>query len=249
MRRLILALAAAAVVAFAAWASRRDLPAAERGRRVAERAGCFACHTAAGTRGASNPGRSDRTVPTFEADLMMYAKTPAETREWIADGVSAARAASETWKRESAAGALRMPGFAHRLRPGEIDDLVEFVEASAGRPEPADSLARAGLERADALGCTGCHGAGGRLAMRNPGSFKGYVPSWDGRDFAELVRDRADFGEWVERGVSRRFAANPGARYFLARATLRMPAFERHLAPGDLDRLWAYIQWLRARAR
>ncbi len=246
MRRLLAALALATAIVMVAWASRRDLPEAERGRRIAEHAGCFACHLAEGTRGAANVGRADHTVPSFEGDLMMYARTADETREWIVDGVTAAKRASAKWRREKAAGALTMPAFGKRLRPGEIDALVAFVEAVAGRPEPADSLTRAGLARADALGCTGCHGAGGRFARPNPGSFKGYVPSWDSRDFSELVRDRAEFGEWVGRGVSRRFAANPGARFFLERATLRMPAFERHLAPGDLDALWAYIGWLRA---
>jgi mono/diheme cytochrome c family protein len=246
MRRILAALILCAIVALAGWSLRRDLPAAERGRRLAEREGCFGCHTHDGVRGAANPGRTDRSVPTYEGDLMMYARDAGETRQWIADGVAARRAASVTWKRERDAGTLRMPAFGHRLRPAEIDDLVAFVEATAGRPEPGDSLVKAGLQRADDLGCTACHGPGGRLARPNPGSFKGYVPSWDGRDFGELVRDRAEFDEWVGDGVSRRFAANPAARMFLERATLRMPAFRRHLAAGDLDALWAYVSWLRA---
>ncbi len=229
-------------------ARRPDLPAAERGRRLAERTGCFACHGPGGVRGAANHGRLDRTVPTFEGDVMMYAKTRAEVREWIADGVPARRARSETWRTERERGALRMPAFGRRLGAGEIDDLVEFVLASAGSPAPADSLAARGLARAEALGCTGCHGAGGRFARPNPGSFKGVVPSWDGADFADLVRDRAEFDAWVKDGVSRRLASNPLARYFLRRAALHMPRFERHLEPGDLDALWAYVTWLRSPA-
>jgi hypothetical protein len=95
------------------------------------------------------------------------------------------------------------------------------------------------------LGCEGCHGLGGRFARPNPGSLKGYVPPWDGDDFPELVRDRTEFGEWAERGISRRFEANPVARFFLRRAALRMPAYRTHLAPGDVDTLWTYVQWLR----
>jgi mono/diheme cytochrome c family protein len=246
VRRLILASILLVAVAIAAWALRRDLPAAERGRRIATRTGCFACHTAEGTRGAANPGRTEASVPTFEGDVMMYAKTREEIREWIRDGAPAARARRASWRAARASGALRMPAFGRRLRPGEIEDLVAFVEASAGRPEPTDSLARAGLERAGALGCDGCHGPGGRFARPNLGSFKGYVPSWDGRDFRELVRDRAEFEEWVTRGVSRRLESNPAARYFLRRAVLRMPAYRRHLAAGDVDALWAYVTWLRA---
>src|SRR5437867_4257876 len=75
---------------------RPRLPAAERGRRLAERAGCFGCHGPGGLRGASNPGRTDRTVPNFEDDVMMYVKSPEEIREWIRDGVTRARARSRT---------------------------------------------------------------------------------------------------------------------------------------------------------
>ncbi len=59
------------------------------------------------------------------------------------------------------------------------------------------------------------------------------------------MRDRAEFSEWVERGRSVRFEKNPLARHFLDRAAVKMPAFRRHLQPGDLDALWAYVTWLR----
>ena len=236
------------LLAGAAIALRSSLPAAERGRRLALRTGCFACHGPEGTRGTSNPGRADKTVPTFDDDLMMFAKGREEIREWIRDGATAAKKKSETWRRDRERGTLRMPAFGRRLGPRQIDDLVAFVEAAGGRPEPEDSLAARGLERSRALGCNGCHGPGGRLARPNPGSLKGYVPSWDGRDFPELVQDRAEFGQWVEHGVSRRFEQNPLARFFLDRAVLRMPAFEKHLEPGDVDVLWAYVRWLRDRA-
>ena len=218
----------------------------ERGRRLAERTGCFACHGPEGRGGVANPGRTDRTVPGFSDDLMMYAKDRDAVREWIEDGVTAAKAKSVTWREQRERGALRMPGFEHRLTSRQIEDLVAFVEASAGDPEPADSLALLGLHRARALGCVGCHGAGGRLERPNPGSFRGYVPSWDSPEFAELVKSRTEFGEWVERGISRRFEANAGARFFLGRAALKMPAFQRHLQPGDRDALRAYVEWLRS---
>jgi hypothetical protein len=129
-----------------------------------------------------------------------------------------------------------------------VDDLVAYVLLVAERPEPRDSLARAGRDRADALGCTGCHGPGGRLAPPNPGSLKGYVPSWDGADLPELVRDEAEFRQWVRHGISDRFRDDRLARFFLERARLVMPAYERHLAPGDLDALWAYVRWVRGPA-
>jgi mono/diheme cytochrome c family protein len=225
---------------------RPRLTAAERGRRLAERTGCFACHGPGGIRGAANPGRTDETVPNFEGDVMMYAKTAAEVHEWIREGVTSKKAASQTWQSERDSGALRMPAFNGRMSERDMEDLVAYVMAMSGMPEPGDSLATRGLERAEALGCVGCHGPGGRLATRNPGSLKGYVVSWDGDDFPELVRDSTEFAQWVNRGMSRRFEHDRIARFFLDRAVLRMPAYERHLEPGDIEALWAYVTWLRA---
>ena len=229
-----------------AWATRPHLPAAERGRRLAERMGCFGCHGPGGIRGANNPGRTDLTVPGFEGDVMMFAKSPDEIRQWITTGTTEKRRVSETWQAQRKAGAIKMPAFGRRLERRQIDDLVAFVRASSGSPEPEDSLAAAGLARADSLGCTGCHGAGGRFARPNPRSLKGYLPSWDGGDFPELVKNREEFGQWVEDGVSKRFDANRAAKFYLARAVLHMPAYHTHLAPGDVDALWAYVQWLRS---
>ncbi|MBI1798298.1 MAG: c-type cytochrome [Candidatus Eisenbacteria bacterium] len=244
LARLIVIGGALALLVIAWRTLRPELPAAERGRRLAEKTGCFACHGPEGTRGTVNPGRTDVSVPTFEDDVMMYAKTREEIREWIHDGSTARRRASAAWRDERENGALRMQAFGTRLTERQIDDLVAFVTAASG-PKIPDSLARSGIARAEKLGCTGCHGQGGRLARRNPGSLKGYVPSWDGPDFAELVRDSTEFRQWVEKGVSRRFDRNPAARYFLNRAVLRMPAFKKHLEPADVPALWAYVTWLR----
>ncbi len=141
-----------------------------------------------------------------------------------------------------------MPAYGRRLSASQIEDLAAYVVAVNGAPAPAETLATRGLERADALGCTGCHGPGGRLALTNPGSMKGYVPSWDGRDWPELVRDRDEFDQWVRHGVSDRFKTNPAAAFFLRRARLHMPAFDTHLADGDLEALWAYVTWVRSEA-
>jgi mono/diheme cytochrome c family protein len=248
MRRIAgitIALMLAVGLGATAW-FRPHLTPAERGRRLAERMGCFACHGPGGIRGAANPGREDRTVPTFEGDVMMFAKTPEQIHEWIHNGVTSKRAASRTWRADRDRGTLRMPAFKGRMGERDMDDLVAYVMAMSGTPEPDDSLAAAGLERSDSLGCVACHGPGGRLAPRNPGSLKGYVPSWEGDEFPELVRDSTEFSEWVNHGVSDRFRHNGLARFFLERAVLKMPAYERHLAPGDVEALWAYVRWLRS---
>ena len=138
-----------------------------------------------------------------------------------------------------------MPAFKDRVSEGQIEDLVAFVTVMGGTV-PDDTLAQHGLERAKALGCFGCHGPDGRFARPNPGSFKGYIPSWDGEDFPDLVRDRADFEEWTRHGISDRFERNVFARFFLRRAAVKMPAFERFLEPHDLDALWAYVEWLQS---
>ena len=216
MRRLLLITLLAAATA---WGVSRfvlfppRLTTAERGRRIAERQGCFACHGPEGIRGVSNPGREERTVPSWQGALMMYAKNRSEIREWIRDGAPAARRKSPSWREASARGALRMPAYRTRLSPRQINDLVDFIEATSGLPEPDTEAAARGLTRARELGCDGCHGLGGRFSRPNPGSLKGYVPAWDGADFPELVQDRAEFGEWIERGVSRRFETNPLARF------------------------------------
>lgn len=235
--------------ALGAWrlATRPRLPAAERGRRLARELGCFTCHGPDGAGGHVNHGRADGTVPNFRDDVMMYAGGRDEIAEWIRDGVPRRRAAGATWQRESKAGAITMPAFGDRLTARQIDDLVTFIEVMSSPGIPDDGPARQGYDRAKDLGCFGCHGPGGRLAPENAGSFKGYVPSWDSADFADVVRDRAEFDEWVGDGVSRRFARNPAARRFLTRATVAMPAFRDHLQPGDLDAMWAWVQWMRSR--
>jgi mono/diheme cytochrome c family protein len=242
---VVLFVAAVGCLTGAYFVFRPRITPVEHGRRMAETNGCFGCHGPEGIRGAANPGRDEKTVPTYEGDLMMFASDPGEVREWIHDGSTASRRESESWNEERARGVLRMPAYGHRLSARKIDDLVAFVLAVNGQPAPKDSLALSGRDRAEALGCFGCHGAAGRFARPNPGSLKGYIPPWDGPDFPELVQGRQEFGEWVERGVSGRFEKNPIAQYFLKRAPVKMRPYRGHLEPGDVDALWAYVRWLR----
>jgi mono/diheme cytochrome c family protein len=246
MKRIALVLLMLAMAGLVLWTAvfRPKLTPAERGRRLAERTGCFGCHGPEGTAGTNNPGRTENTVPSFRS-LMMYANGEDDVRDWIEDGTTPSRAKSETWRANRKAGALRMPAFKKRLSAREIDDLVAFVMATSGDDAPEDSLALVGRERATELGCVGCHGAGGRFARPNPRSLKGYIPPWDGADFPDLVRDRHEFDEWVTDGNTTRFRTNPMAMYFLRGAVLHMPEYRRFLKPRDLDALWAYVQWLR----
>src|SRR5262252_7302201 len=110
-----------------AWLRRPHLPPAERGRRLALEQGCFACHGAAGTKGAANPGRSDKTVPTYAGDLMMFADNAHDVREWILNGVTAKKRESKTWQEQRAAGVYRMPAFRNRLSDRDVSDLDAYV--------------------------------------------------------------------------------------------------------------------------
>jgi mono/diheme cytochrome c family protein len=238
--------AALVILIFWRGLTRAQLPAAERGRRIAEESGCFGCHGPGGTQGVSNPGRADKTVPSFTGDLIMYASSEDDIRAWIRDGATPSRAKSTTWRNEKAKGALKMPAFKNKLSDKEIDDLVAYIKAINGGDTPQDSLASAGLTRAGELGCFGCHGVGGRLARPNPGSFKGYIASWMTEDFTDLVKNRTEFDEWVTDGTSGRFAHNRLASFFESRSFIKMPPYKDHLKPGDLDALWAYVNWLRS---
>lgn len=250
MRRIVVVVVMAGALGLGVfgWLVRPQLTAAERGRRLAERVGCFGCHGPEGTRGIPNPGSPDKTVPNFTDDVMMFAESPAEIREWIRDGVSEKHAHSHTFQENRERGTLKMPAFKRRLDRRQIEDLVAYVVAMSA-DAPGDPVAARGAERAEALGCFGCHGAGGRLARPNRGSLKSYVPAWDGADFRELVRDRGEFGQWVEHGASDRFRRSATAQFFLRRGALRMPAFERQIEPADIDTLWRYVQWLRSRSQ
>ncbi|SYZ74151.1 conserved hypothetical protein [Candidatus Zixiibacteriota bacterium] len=247
-RVIIISLIILAGTGLALWygLTRSHITSAERGRRLAEKEGCFACHGPEGSGGVANFGRTDGTVPNFRDDVMMFAHGPDNIREWIAEGKTEAKAKSQTWQEERKKGVLKMPAFGNRLSNSEIDDLVSFVMISSGHPRPDDSLALKGLQLTKTFGCVGCHGPGGAFARPNPKSFKGYLAPWIGPDFKDLVRNRAEFDQWVENGVSDRLKTNLLARYFLNRAVLHMPEYRSHLQPGDLDALWAYITWRRA---
>ncbi len=218
-----------------------------RGRRLATANGCFACHLPFGGAEIENPGSRWGTVPRFEAgNVLMYAKDVREVEQFIRDGAPASWRESPGGRERLASQHLRMPAYGDRLATGEIADLVAFVVASEeleldGSPEVA-----AGRALARKLGCQSCHGPEGGGGIANPGSLGGFVPGFLGHTFNHLVRDRAEFDEWVRTGTSRRLAANPVVRWFWARQALAMPAYES-LGDQEVDQLWAWVQAARRR--
>ena len=217
------------------WWRSANVGAVQRGADLARAQGCLGCH---GGRGESP------SLPRLFTDLEDVER---ETlREWILDGMPR-RVREDPELRETLdAAAIRMPAWRDRLSHAQVDDLIAYLRALASADVPEEPLARTGHATAERLGCFRCHGPGGRGADRNPGSLKGYIPPWDGRDFPELVLDEAELREWILSGRPQRLQANPLARFFLDRQAIRMPAFRGRITEEELRALAAYIGWLRS---
>ena len=227
----------------ARWGRQAGDTSVVRGRKIAESMGCFACHGPGGGQPIPNPGAKGGEVPGWTGGTwMMWNRSADDLRAWIADGHPPGR--------EPDPGALlRMPAYGKRLAKPQLDDLVAYVAAvSQFGPDASEEVA-AGKDAAWRLGCFGCHGPEGRGLLANPGSFTGYVPAWDGPDYADLVRDREEFRQWVRKGVCDRLAGNPAARAFLSRQAIVMPAFGDRVSDRELDALHAYVQWVRTTPR
>ena len=137
-----------------------------------------------------------------------------------------------------------MPAYEGFFTEGELEDLVAFFKAVAWADKPPTE-AGAGRRIALKNGCFSCHGEEGRARQPNPGSLKGYIPSWQGDDFTELVRDENELRSWIVEGGIPRLLNNPAARLFIERQPIQMPAYKDVLSKQDIDRLVAYIMWLR----
>jgi mono/diheme cytochrome c family protein len=236
-------LALAAFQARGLWQRRAADTAVRRGEAVAARMGCFGCHGPGGAAAINNPGASDGTVPTWTGGTwMMYADNEADVRGWILDGHPAGH-------KPDAGALIHMPAFRNRLTAAELDDLVAYVLTVSQFGEIPDPQAAAGQNVAVHLGCFGCHGSEGRGLIANPGSFKGYVPPWDGGDYADLVRNDQELRQWVRNGICDRLHANPAARHILETQAIRMPAYGDRVSDKDLAGLRAYIEWVRRHPR
>jgi mono/diheme cytochrome c family protein len=216
------------------WWRSANVGAVQRGADLALAKGCLGCH--------AGPGESPSLPRTF-TDLDDVER---ETlRDWILDGMPRRVRQDPELREALEAAAIRMPAWRGRLSEAQVDDLIAYLRALASADLPDDPAIRTGYAVAERLGCFRCHGPGGRGASRNPGSFKGYIPPWDGRDFAELVVDEAELREWILDGRPKRLQANPLARFFLDRQLIRMPAFRGQVKEEELRALEAYIGWLR----
>jgi mono/diheme cytochrome c family protein len=241
----LLLVAALGYAGFSYWRG-KNLGAVQRGYRVAEGKGCFTCHGPGGYRGMPDPGHGLDDVPTWSGGLLtMYAANEGEIREWILDGLpqSVRKDPAQMKLRDNAT--IRMPAWRGLLSERDVADLVAYIKAVGDFEKPGDEKAEAGRQVALKFGCFNCHGPQGRGSMPNVRAFKGYIPAWDGADFPELAKDDAEIREWVLEGGTKRFAANPLARFFLERQPIRMPAYRGHLTDAEASSLVDYIHWLR----
>src|SRR5262245_65922665 len=174
---------------------------AERGHRHALRLGCFSCHGPGGMGGTKNPGSEEGTVPAFtERTQMMYVKTPEDLREYVLDGAPRRKREDPDYREKMEAAALRMPAYRGFVSAAQLEDLVEYLRATSGQILPDEEAAARGGDIATAQGCFACHGPLGAGGIPNPGSLKGYIPSFWAADFDDLVRDDGELREWIAKG-------------------------------------------------
>jgi len=239
--------------------SLEDTPAA-RGERLAVALGCFSCHGSGGNGGTRNPTMPDTgggqawrllgdetAVPAFtEQTQMMYVKTTDDLREYILDGAPRRKREDADYRAKMEAAALRMPAYRPFVTARQVEDLVAYLRASSGQIIPEEKLALRGADLAREFACFACHGPLGAGGVSNPGSFKGYIPSFWGADFDELVRDDDELRRWIAEGELKRISEHPIGGWFFRRQAIKMPAYGRFLPNEDLDALVSYVRWIHA---
>lgn len=230
-----------------------------RGAKLADAAGCFACHgrseeeprfnlrlAAPGQwRGKNNPSLWEGEIT--EVDVLV---------DWITNGVPA----DEVEKHRQLF--IRMPAYKDRLTAGEIEDIAAWILTEGIRltvdpgvrntPPPAgqvlspDELFVAGDRLARQAGCYQCHGELGQGGVANPDSFKGYIPGFQGKDFLNLTAngDRAEILHWVDHGRGRAIEAGLLGRiaknYFDGQA-IPMPGYRDQLTAAEKELLADFL--------
>jgi len=231
-----------------------------RGEKIAQQAGCFACHG----RGDGEPrfnlrNKNDqwsaKKNPTFWDGGIT---STAELTEWITNGVTADHA--ERHKKLF----IQMPAYQDRLKPDEIEAIAAWIlaeglkftqTAAAKGPPPAapakgplesDQLLVAGDRLSRQYGCYQCHGELGQGGVANPYSFICYIPGFFGRDLAKLTAnlDRDEILYWIDHGRGR--AVESGllggiARKYLDGQATKMPGYRDQLTVAEKGLLADYV--------
>ncbi len=127
--------------------------------------------------------------------------------------------------------------------------LVQYEADRAAARGPVRGLVAS--ERLARRQCFSCHGDLGQGGVANPGSLKGYVPGFFGRDYDVLTRndDPEVVREWIREGVPRFFHQGIGrlrpALWFTERQRVQMPGFGRSLTSAQVEGLVRYLTVLR----
>jgi len=103
---------------------------------------------------------------------------------------------------------------------------------------------RRGIARAQALGCTSCHGHLGSSGVKDPGAESLEVPAWSGGMSMMYVRNDADIHRYILEGsvpTLERPAEGGGPP---PRPAVAMPSFRSVLSGSDLDDLTAAFRLL-----
>ena len=223
-----------------------------RGQALSVSMGCVGCHGPSHIEVRPNPGSVQGEIPPLRArsTLAYYVQSEREIKEWILYGAPErlrpdGEELDSMGRHSDSSGLITMPAYNGFLSEQQLADLVAYTSYVAELEAPSSSMAKEGRQVAERLGCFACHGIDGRGALANPGSFKGIIPPWDGKDFAELVRDERELRQWLTEGMIDRFESNPLAMYFVDRQVIKMPAYRDLLGENELNALVAYINWLR----
>ncbi len=149
----------------------------------------------------------------------------------------------------------KTPAHERRISDAAISDLVAWIaviqyESDRVRNPAPERGELAEAERLARRECFLCHGELGQGGLLNPGSLKGYVPGFFGRDFDLLTRD-GDEGvvrEWLVDGLPEFFYRGVGgqiALWFSERQQVKMPAYDQTLSPEQIETLRRYMKLLR----
>jgi len=212
------------------WRNRSSNPV-RRGVALSGELGCFTCHGELGGGGIPDPGHPAGVPAWSSGEWMMHVENDDDIRRFILEG-------------DESDGSIAMPPYKDVLSDADLNDLVAAFKVASGMTGPPRSTpARAGLDIARNWNCFACHGAAGSGGLPNPRSFTGFIPGWYGADFNDLVRDRAEFDDWILQGTIPRLANSRLASFFIERQRVAMPAYPE-LTRQQLDDLWSYTQWL-----
>ena len=193
-------------------------PEAEKGRRIAFRLGCFACHGPGGRGGTSNPGSFAGYIPPWDGEhFKEVVKNEDELRQWILEGKIDRFEANPLARYFTHGQIIQMPAYRNILKDGELEAIIVYirwlrdekkdfaqywVEASV---PPLASIVERGKWLYYQTGCVACHGLEGQSGIPNRNAAGGFVPALN--DLAERMQlfEKEDVEAIVaifERGMS-----------------------------------------------